>query len=241
MDIEGLGEVMVSKMVDNGWLKSFADIYSLPEREEDLAQVEIEQERKTDDGVKATVVQFGQKRASKLIEGIERSKKQPLARLLAALNIRHVGAATAELLADHFGEMTELVEAPEDSLQEIDGVGPELACSIHHFFHSEVGRTTIERLQRAGVNMSQPRSQKTSDGLFAGKTVVVTGTLESMGRTEVQNLIKQLGGKIAGSVSKKTDLVVYGDSPGSKLDKAKELGVQTLDESEFLKLIEKKN
>ncbi len=239
MDIEGLGEVMVSKMVDKGWLKSFADIYALLEREDELAQVEIEQERKTDDGVKTTIVQFGQKRAVKLIEGIERSKSQPLARLLAALNIRHVGEATAELLADHFGEMSALMEASEESLQEIEGVGPELAYSIHHFFHSDVGRKTIDRLKRAGVNMSQPRSEKASGGLFAGKTVVVTGTLESMGRTEVQNLIKQLGGKVSGSVSKKTDFVVYGDSPGSKLDKAKELGVQTLDESEFLKLIKK--
>jgi DNA ligase (NAD+) len=239
MDIEGLGEVMVSKMVDNGWLKSFADIYVLPERADELAQVEIEQERKTDDGIKTTVVQFGQKRASKLIEGIERSKKRPLARLLAALNIRHVGAATSELLADQFGELTALMEASGESLQEIDGVGPELAHSIHRFFHSDVGRKTIERLKRAGVNMSQPQSEKASGGLFAGKTVVVTGTLESMGRTEVQNLIKQLGGKIAGSVSKKTDLVVYGDSPGSKLDKARELGIQTLDEKEFLKLIGK--
>lgn len=239
MDIEGLGEVMVSKMVDNGWLKSFADIYGLTERDEELAKVEIEQERKTDDGMKTTVVQFGQKRAAKLVEGIERSKKQPLARLLAGLNIRHVGEATAELLAEHFGNMADLMRAGEEELQEIEGVGPELAHSIHHFFHSDAGRKTIERLERAGVNMTQPRSEKAADGPLAGKTVVVTGTLESMGRTEVQNLIKQLGGKPSGSVSKKTDLVIYGDSPGSKLDKANELGVATMDEHEFLKFVGK--
>lgn len=237
MDIEGLGEVMVSKMVDLGWLKSFADIYNLPGKEAKLAEVEIEQERKSEEGVKTTVVQFGQKRAAKLIKGIEKSKKQPLSRLLGALNIRHVGEATAELLAEHFGAMSAITGAGEEELQEIEGVGPELAKSIRHFFHSEAGRRTIERLKEAGVNMSQPRSENATDGPLAGKTVVVTGTLESMGRTEAQNLIKQLGGKASGSVSKKTDLVVYGDSPGSKLDKAKELGVATMDEKDFLKFL----
>jgi DNA ligase (NAD+) len=119
----------------------------------------------------------------------------------------------------------------------VEGVGPELAASIVHFFRSTAGTRVVARLADAGVNMTQPRRSRVADSPLSGKTVVVTGTLSSMGRKEVQDLIKQLGGKVAGSVSKSTDLVVYGDSPGSKLDKAKEFGVETLDEKEFLKLI----
>jgi len=242
MDIDGLGEVMVSKMVDNGWLKSFADIYKLPTRPglEGVAQVKIEQERTIKGQRKELLVPFGEKRTQKLFAGIEASKSQPLARLLAALNIRHVGGATAELLAERFGHLQNLMNSSQEALQEIEGIGPEVAKSIHHFFSSDAGQRTIEGLKSAGVKMEQPKSEKPSDGLFAGKTVVVTGTLERMGRTELQNLIKQLGGRLAGSVSKNTDLVVFGDSPGSKLDKAKQLGVNTMNEIEFFQFIAKK-
>lgn len=239
MDVEGLGWGMVARMVELGMLHSFADIYALADREDELAKVEIEQERNTPTGPKKSVVQFGRKRAVKMLDGIEKSKKQPLSRLLSALNIRHVGSATAELLAQQFGTMDKLIGATEDELQKIEGVGPELAHSIFHFFHSRAGRETIERLKAAGLNMTQPKSASAAEGPLAGKTFVVTGTLSSMGRTEVQNLIKQLGGKVAGSVSGKTDFVVHGESPGSKLDKAKELGVEMLDEAAFLKLIGK--
>ncbi len=245
MDIDGLGEVMVTKMVDKqdpktgkAWLESYADIYELPKRRDEIVKLEIEQERKTDDGgVKTTLVQFGEKRTEKLLAGVEKSKKQPLSRLLAALNIPHVGSATAELLADHFGEMNALMAASEVELMEIEGIGPELAASIRHFFHTDAGSKVIERLAAAGVNMTQPRRARAGSGPLAGKTVVVTGTLEGYSRKEIQDLIKQLGGKVAGSVSKKTDLVIHGESPGSKLDKAKELGVRTVDEAEFRKLI----
>ncbi len=238
MDIEGLGEVLVVKMVEKGWLKSFADVYDLPDRAEEIARIEIEQERKEKDGgTKISLTQFGEKRAAKMLDGIERSKKQPLSRLLAALNIRHVGASTAELLADHFGDMEKLLHADEAALMEVEGVGPEVARSVAHFFRSDAGRNVVRRLADVGVNMSQPKRERSADGPLAGKTVVVTGTLESMGRKEVQDLIKQLGGKTAGSVSKKTDLVVCGEEAGSKLDKARELGIQTLDEKAFLKLV----
>jgi len=237
MDIEGLGEVMVTKMVDKGWLHSVADIYELPDRRKEIPLIEIEQERKTDGGVKVTLTQFGEKRTEKLLDGIEKSKCQPLARLLAALNIRHVGSSTAELLAEHFESMDRLLGASEDELIEVEGVGPELAKSIGHFFLSKAGREVVKRLEAAGLTMTQPKRRVAKDSPLSGKTVVVTGTLTSMGRKEAQDLVKQLGGTAAGSVSKKTDLVVAGESAGSKLDKAKELGVRVVDESEFLKLI----
>lgn len=237
MDIEGLGGVLVTKMVDKGWLHSVADIYELSKRRGQLPLIEIEQERKTDTGVKTTLTQFGEKRTEKLLDGIEKSKRQPLARLLAALNIRHVGAATAELLAEHFEHMDRLLEAAEDQLTEVEGVGPELAKSIRHFFQSKAGREVVKRLEAEGLTMTQPKRRVAANSPLSGKTVVVTGTLTSMGRKEIQDLIKQLGGTAAGSVSKKTDLVVAGESAGSKLDKAKELGVRVVDEVEFLKLI----
>lgn len=237
MDIEGLGEVLAAKMADKGWLHSVADIYDLPRRRKEIPLIEIEQERRTDGGVKLTLTQFGEKRTEKLLEGIDKSKRQPLARLLAALNIRHVGSATAELLADHFGLMDGLLDATEEQLTEVDGVGPELAKSVRHFFQSKAGREVVQRLESAGLTMNQPKRSVVADSPLSGKTVVVTGTLSSMGRKEVQDLIKQLGGTAAGSVSKKTDLVVAGESAGSKLDKAKELGVKVVDEAEFIKLI----
>ncbi len=237
MDIEGLGEVLVEKMVDRGWLHSYADIYDLPGRRDEIARIEIEQERKTDEGVKITLTQFGGKRTEKMLEGIEKSKGQPLSRLLTALNIRHVGSSTAELLAEHFGSMDKVMQAAEDELTEVEGIGPELAASIRHFFTSKTGRDVVRRLEQAGVTMSQPKRRRVADSPLTGKTVVVTGTLTSMGRKEIQDLIKQLGGTPTGSVSKKTDLVVAGDSAGSKLDKANELGIKVLDESAFLRLI----
>jgi DNA ligase (NAD+) len=239
MDIEGLGEVLVSQLVDSGLVKSHADIYELPNRRDRVEKLETEQERKGEDGTKITIVQFGERRTDKLLEGIERSKKQPLSRLLAGLNIRHVGVSTAELLADHFGSMDQLMEATEEQLLDVEGVGPELAASIRHFCESKASRELVRRLANEGVNMTEPRKARAVGGPLAGKTVVVTGTLESMGRKEVQDLIKQLGGKPAGSVSKATHLVVAGDSPGSKLDKARELGVKVVDEAEFRRIIGK--
>ena len=127
-----------------------------------------------------------------------------------------------------------------EQLSDANEIGPVIAVSLYEFLHGEQGRSVIAELRDVGVNMTaERRAVPAGHGKLAGKTLVVTGTLESMGRTEVQNLIKQLGGKVAGSVSEKTDFVVYGDSPGSKLDKANELGVRTLDEPAFLKLIAK--
>jgi DNA ligase (NAD+) len=238
MDIDGLGQVMVEKMVDNGWLQSPADIYTkLPSKQEDLPNLEIEQQRTADGVTKTTQTRFGEKRARKLLEGIEKSKHRPLARLLAALNIRHVGKSTAELLADCFGGMSALQGASQDELLAVEGIGPEVADSIIRFFEDRKNRRTLDQLVGAGVNMSQPKRKVAADSPLAGKTVVITGTLETLDRKQAQDLVRQLGGTASGSVSRKTDLVVVGSSAGSKLDKARELGIPTVDEAGFLKLI----
>ncbi len=237
MDIEILGEVVVEKLVDKGWLTSYADIYTLPEQRDELAEMYFEYERENAGEIKKVSVRYGEKRADKLVEGVEKSKRRPLSRVLAALNIRHVGGSSAELLAEHFGTMKKLSEASEEALQEVDGVGPEMAKSVRVFFDSEAGRSTWEALREAGVNMKQPTRASGGDGLLAGKTIVVTGTLERLGRKEIESIIKELGGKTTGSVSKKTDFVVAGDKAGSKLDKANKLSVEVIDETTFLKRI----
>lgn len=224
MDIEGAGEVLVSTLVDRGFLKDYADFYHLFEKRDQLVALE----------------RMGEKSVDNLLDGIERSKHQPLARLLTALNIRHIGASTALLLAEHFGSMDRLSEATEEQLQEVEGVGEEVARSVRGFFTGSGGRKVIERLREVGVNFTQPKRKVATDSPLSGKTVVVTGTLASMGRKEAQDLIIALGGKTAGSVSKKTDLVVIGDAPGSKADKARELGVPILDEEEFLKMVNRR-
>jgi len=234
MDIEGLGETIIEKLVDKGLVHSYADLYELNGRRDPLAAIEIEQQRTIKGEVKTILVPFGDKRTETVLAGIERSKKQPLARVLASLNIRHVGASSAELLAEHFGDMQKIADATAEELQEVEGVGPELAASIRRFFGSAAGKKAWQDLRQVGVNMKQPKAKKRADAPLAGKIVVVTGTLEHFSRTEIQNRIKALGGKVAGSVSKSTDLVIVGDSPGSKADKAKVLNVRTIDEKTFL-------
>ena len=235
LDIEGLGETIIEKLVDRGLIHSYADLYTLDKNRDELAALEIEQQRTIKGETKTIMVPFGQKRTETVLAGVERSKKQPLSRVLAALNIRHVGSSTADLLADHFGDMEKIASASVDELQEVEGIGPELAASLRTFFESDAGKKAWRDLQKAGVNMKQSKSAKAADSPLAGKTVVVTGTLEHYTRTEIQNRIKSLGGKVASSVSKKTDLVLVGESPGSKADKARQLNVRTIDEDEFKK------
>jgi len=239
MDIESLGEVMIEKMVDKGWLHAYADIYKLPGRRDDVMLLEIEQQRKDakTGETKKSVVQFGEKRTDKLIEGIEASKARPLARVLAAMNIRHVGVSTAEIIAEHFGNMEMVAEASDEQLQEVEGVGPEVAASIRHFFESSAGRKAWQGLRDAGVNMTQPKRKAGGAQPLSGKTLVVTGTLKNFSRSEIERLIKDLGGKVSGSVSKKTDYLVCGEEAGSKLSKATDLGVKVLTESEFQDLV----
>lgn len=245
MDIEGVGEALIEQLVDRGWVHSFADLYQFVDEasekrhhwREKLAGLTFEQERDIK-GVKKTImVPLGKPRTNKLLDGIEKSKGRPLSRVLAALNIRHVGASTAEVIAEHFGDMERVAEASEEELQQVEGVGPEVAQSIRHFFASSAGRKAWQALRDAGVNMKQPRRKTSGAQPLAGKTIVVTGTLEKYTRSEIERLIKDLGGKVSGSISKRTDFLVCGEDAGSKLEKARELGVNVLTEPDFVRLI----
>ena len=218
MDIEGAGSVLIEQLVDTGLVKQYADLYTLHEKWPALVNLE----------------RMGEKSAENLLNGIEASKKQPLSRLIAALNIRHVGTRAGEILAEHFGTMDALMAAGLEDLEQVEEVGPVAARSIHEFFRSRGGRQVVKSLRSVGVNMTQAKPRRRAAGQrLADKTIVVTGTLEGFSRKQIQDLIKSLGGRAAGSVSKQTDFVVAGESSGSKLDQARTLGVEVIDEAEF--------
>lgn len=222
MDIEGLGDAVVEQLVDTGLVKSIPDLYRL------TLEPVVELER------------MGKKSAQNLLDGIAASKQRGLARLLTGLGVRHVGDHVADLLAQEFGSIDALMAASEERLAQVEGIGPRRAASIHNFFHSPAGEKTIEELRDLGVEMTEEkRAVPAGDTGIAGKKFVVTGTLQKFGRDEIEALIKSLGGKASGSVSKKTDFVVAGEKAGSKLDKAKALGVRVLTEEEFEAMIKK--
>ncbi len=218
MDIEGVGAALVEQLVDTGLVTEFADLYRLKDRRAELLNLE----------------RMGEKSVDNLLTNIENSKNKPLSRLLAALNIPHVGVNTAELLAEHFGSLEALMGADAEKLENIEGIGPEMAAAIRDFFESKVGCRTVDHLRQVGINMTQPRKKKAANNQpFAGKSIVVTGVLDNFSRKDIEGLIKSLGGKAVGSVSKNTDFVVAGADPGSKLEKAINLGVEIIDEEEF--------
>lgn len=221
MDVEGLGEALVEQLVDTGLVKSIPDVYRLTM--EKLLDLE----------------RMGKKSAQNLLDGLEASKGRGLARMLTGLSMRHVGETVAELLADAFGNIDVLMNASVEQLSRINGIGPVLAESIHKFFHTSANRATIEDLRAQKVKLTQDAKPKPASGAadLTGKTFVITGTLTKYGRDDIERIIKDLGGKAAGSVSKKTDYVVAGEKAGSKLDKARELGVPVLTEDDFEKLI----
>ena len=233
MDIDVAGDVLVERLVEEGLVTKYGDLFRLGERHAELIELPVSTNKRT-----GSPIALGEKRTERLLQGVENSKSRPLSRVLAALNIRHVGAAVAELLADHFGNVDALLAADLESLQEIDGIGPEVANSVRAFLDSDEGRDTIADLCTAGVNFTQPKKAVASTGPLAGKTFVVTGTLEKYGRKEIEALIKQHGGKTSGSVSKSTDYVVAGAKAGSKLIKAKSLGITVLDEAGFDTLLQ---
>ena len=218
MNIEGMGEQLVDQLVDRGLVTSVADIYRL--QTEQLANLE----------------RMAQKSAGNVIEAIERSRATPLPRLLFALGIRYVGERTAQILADHFGGIDALRQASPEELQQAEEVGPRVAEAIVDFFAAERNRKLIEELRAEGLRFEQERRRKTSAKL-AGKTFVLTGTLPNLTRDEAKELIQSAGGKVSGSVSKKTDYVVAGESPGSKLEKAQDLEVEVVDEEGLLDLL----
>jgi DNA ligase (NAD+) len=218
MDIDGMGDVLVEQLVSRGMVKSVADIYDLT-----LEQL-LELER------------MGQKSAEKVIKNIDRSRKQPLPRLLNGLGIPFVGERTAQILAETFGSLHAIMEADEETLQQAEEVGPKVSKSIQQFFHEHHNRELVERLRKAGLTFEHVVRKK-SGGPLTGKTFVLTGTLPNIARDEAKARIESAGGKIAGSVSKKTDYVVAGADPGSKLDKANSLGVQVIGEPELLEML----
>ncbi len=218
MNIDGLGEKIVDQLVGKGLVKDVADLYSL--KLEDLAALE----------------RMAEKSAQNLLDEIEASKKNSLARLIYALGIQFVGERTAQLLAEHFSSLEELAAAKEEQLIEVPEVGPKVAASIAEFFSEPANLKLIKKLNKAGVHPTAEKRKVKSDK-FAGKSFVFTGGLANRSREEAGEIVQQHGGKVSGSVSKKTDYVVVGTDPGSKYDKAKELGVTILTESEFEKLL----
>jgi DNA ligase (NAD+) len=185
----------------------------------------------------ASVPRMGKKSIENVLRNIEASKQRGLARLLYGLGIRFVGTQTAQILAGDFGTIAAIAQASEEELQRSEGIGPEVARSVALFFEQAPNLEMIERLRAAGVVMEAPKRPKTL-GILHGKTFVLTGTLPEMTREEAAELIVAAGGKVTGSVSKKTDYVVAGSEPGSKLNKAEQLGVTILDETGLRKLLE---
>ena len=221
MDIEGLGESLADQLLRSGRLEDLADIYYL--KLEDLLALE----------------RLGEKSASKLLANIEASKTRPLGRILFGLGVRHVGDETAELLAAHFGSIEAMAAASIEELAAVPTIGPKTAESVYAYLHDERNLALIEKLRAAGVKL-RATAPAAREGPLQGLTFVVTGSLESWTRNEIESLIKRLGGAVGPSVTKKTDHVVAGENPGSKLAKAEEYGTSVLDEAAFRALLAEK-
>ena len=218
MDIEHLGPALLDQLVDKGLLNDFSDIYKL------------------DDTQLASLDRMAEKSAANVLEAVEASKRRPLWRLIAGLGIRHIGGQSAQILAEHFGSLEALMQADEAALADVDQIGPTMAASVCEYFRNPDNRMVVENLFAEGVRPETPTARR-SDKL-AGKTIVVTGTLENFTRQQIQQIIRQSGAKASSSVSKKTDYVLAGENAGSKLQKAKDLGVEIIDEQQFTQMIE---
>lgn len=218
MDIDGLGPAVLEQLLSGGMIKSFSDLYRL--RVEPLSQLD----------------RMGAKSAQNLIDAIEKSKQAEIYRLVYALGIRHIGEKAAKLLCEHFLSVENLFTASVEEISAIDGYGTIMAESVHDYFSLDATRSLIDELRSLGVEM-KPLEKKEKEGLFLGKTFVLTGTLPTMSRKEASALIEQNGGKTSSSVSKKTDYVLAGEDAGSKLTKAQTLGVTVISESELLNML----
>jgi DNA ligase (NAD+) len=218
LDIEGLGDKLIEQLVDRDWVRTPADLFEL-----DPARLE-------------TLERMGEKSAHKLHAALGAAKRTTLPRFLYALGIRDVGEATALALARHFGEVTALAEAPVEEIQRVPDVGPIVAASVRAYFDSAENRKLLKRLLASGIEWP-PLERAAAAGDLDGKSFVLTGTLAAMTREAAREALVLRGAKVSGSVSKKTDYLVAGAEPGSKLDKARDLGVTVLDEPAFLKLL----
>ena len=222
MDIEGLGDAIVDQFVDQGFLHTFTDIYSLRERRDELT----------------SLARFGQKSIDNLLDAIEKSKEQPFSKVLFALGIRFVGAGAAKKLTENFSDIDALMQATEDEIAKIHEIGKSISKSVRSFFADEKNRLLIKCLREYGVNFSRAERAVIKDNFFTGKTFVLTGSLQTLSRDEAEEKIALLGGKATSSVSKKTNYVIGGENAGSKLQKAIDLKVTILSEAEFTKLLE---
>jgi DNA ligase (NAD+) len=217
MDIDGLGYKTALLLLDMGWVDDPSDIYAITA--DQLAQLPGFKEKKIDN----------------LLSGIEASKDRPVWRLLVALNVPHVGSHTAEVLADAFGSIDRLRDAAVEELEAVEEIGPIVARGVHEWFHDKANRRLLEKLRKAGIRMADPPKKKKKAGPLEGKTLVLTGGLETMSREQATNAAEDAGARVASSVSKSTDFVVAGTDPGTKYDKAVGLGVEIIDEKGFLK------
>jgi DNA ligase (NAD+) len=218
MDIDGMGEALVDQLVEKGLVRSIADLYGL--KKEDLAGLE----------------RMGEKSAAKVVENIDRSRRAPLPRLLGGLGIPFVGERTAQFLAEAFGNLDTIARANEDELQKAEEVGPKVAASIVRFFAEAHNQALVERLREAGLEFTYEFVRKVGAPL-EGKTFVLTGTLGTLSRDEAKAKIEAAGGKVTAAVSRKTQFVVAGEEAGSKLEKARELGIPVLTEAQLLEMI----
>ena len=220
MDIEGLGDKLVDQLVDSGVIRSLPDLYKL--------------------GVSSLVAldRMADKSAANIVAALEASKRTTLARFVYALGIRHIGETTAKDLARHFGAIDRLMDASPDQLLEVDDVGPVVAQSLHTFFAQPHNREVVEQLRAAGIAWTElDGSADRSPKPLAGRSFVLTGTLPTLARDDAKSMIEAAGGKVSGSVSKKTHFVVAGDEAGGKLDKARELGVEVIDDAALLAML----
>ena len=217
MDIDGLGDALVSQLTERGMVKNVADLYRLTK--DDLLKLE----------------RMGDKSAQNVLDEIADSKKLPLERVIYGLGIRFVGERTAQFLAEHFGSLDAIMKANAEELEEVNEVGPRIAESIAEFFSDEHNRQLVNDLRKAGLTLTGQKKEKGTK--LAGKTFVLTGTLARYSRDEAKKVIEDAGGRVSGSVSKKTDYVIAGDDAGSKLDKARELGVTVIGEEEMEALV----
>jgi DNA ligase (NAD+) len=220
MDIDGLGESIAFLLMERGFVQDGGDLYRLRERRGDLLAID----------------RFGEKSVDRLLASIDDSKARPLARVIVALGIRHVGGEVASVLATHFGSIDALIDAGIDQIVEIPGIGNVIAESVGEFFADDDNRALVEKLRAAGVNL-RAEKRAAREGPLSGLTFVVTGRLERLSRDAAESLIKQHGGAIASSISKKTNYLVVGAEAGSKLEKAQKLGTALLDEDAFAALL----